>query len=181
MLTSQAAPRGFTTYTTRPPFDREDTQPGLRARQKAGTFGHRREHSPNLEWRHAWRKDTWNQGRVLLIDYVSKEHTTNNRRKIVAQEFHDIDSLRHFYRKEDLSAQAALRVLHVQNAPWATRFLLRKFNIDATDDLIGTSFGRWARYERPQERGGKPVLNGRTLRAQREPWRGITRTAFGAD
>jgi hypothetical protein len=180
-LTSKIAPRGFTTYTTRPPLDREDTQPGLGERRKAGTFGHRLKHSPNLEWRHAWTKDTWSQGRVLLIDYVSKEHTTNNRRKIVAQEFHDIDSLRHFYRKEDLSAQAALRVIHVQNAPWATRFLLRKFNIDATDDLIGTSFGRWARYERPQERGGKPVLNGRTFRAQRDPWRGISRAAFGAD
>lgn len=118
---------------------------------------------------------------MLLIDYVAKEHTTNGRKKIVAQEFCDIDSLRRFYRKEDLSAQAALRLIHVQSASWATRFLLRKFNIDASDDLVGTSFGRWARYEKPQQRGGKPVLSGRTFRAQRDPWRGISRTSFGCD
>jgi hypothetical protein len=117
----------------------------------------------------------------LLIDYCAKEHTDAGRKKIVAQEFCDIDSLRRFYRKEDLSAQAALRVIHVQNASWATRFLLRKFNIDASDDLVGTTFGRWARYERPQQRGGKPVLNGKTFRTQRDPWRGISRAAFGCD
>lgn len=98
-----------------------------------------------------------------------------------AQEFSDIDGLRKFYRKEDLSAQAALRIIHVQNAKWATRFLLRKFHIDASDDLVGTTFGRWARYEQPQLRGGKPVLRGKTFRAQRDPWRGITRAAFGCD
>ncbi|USP80094.1 hypothetical protein yc1106_07368 [Curvularia clavata] len=147
---------------------------------RRGTFGHRRKHSPNLEWRQPWTKDSWQQGRVLLIDYVAKEHSAG-RRKIVAQEFCDIDSLRRFYRKEDLAGQAALRVIHVQNASWATRFLLRKFNIDANDELVGTSFGRWARYEKPQQRGGKPVLNGRTFRTSRDPWRGISRAALGAD
>ena len=118
---------------------------------------------------------------MLLIDYVAKEHTDRGRKKIVAQEFCDIDSLRRFYRKEDLSAQAALRVIHVQNASWATRFFLRKFNIDGSDDLVGTSFGRWARYEKPQQRGGKPVLAGKTFRTQRDPWRGISRASFGCD
>jgi hypothetical protein len=118
---------------------------------------------------------------VLLIDYVGREHTPQGRKKIVAQEFCDIDSLRRFYRKEDLSNEAALRVIHVQNAPWATRFLLRKFNIDGNDDLLGTSFSRWARYEKPQQRGGKPVLNGMTFRTQRDPWRGTSRTGFGCD
>jgi hypothetical protein len=47
--------------------------------------------------------------------------------------------------------------------------------------LVGTTFGRWARYERPQQRGGKPVLNGKTFRTQRDPWRGISRAAFGCD
>lgn len=173
------APRAFTTYT-RPTLDRGDTSPLLRERRRS-TNGHRRKHSPNLEWREKWTPDTWKQGRVLLIDYVDKAHTKEGRRKIVAQEFCDIDSLRRFYRTEDLSAQAALRVIHVQNASWATRFLLRKFNIDASDDLIGTTFGRWARYEQPQQRGGKPVLNGKTFRAQRDPWRGISRAAFGCD
>lgn len=152
-------------------------------RTRKGTFGfgHRRKHSPNIEWKAKWSKDTWKQGRVLLIDYCARENAGKDRKKIVAQEFSDIDSLRRFYRKEDLSGQAALRVIHVQNASWATRFLLRKFNIDASDDLVGTNFGRWARYERPQQRGGKPVLNGKTFRTQRDPWRGISRAAFGCD
>jgi hypothetical protein len=118
---------------------------------------------------------------VLLIDYVDKNHTSQGRRKIVAQEFNDVEGLRKFYQNEELSGQAALRVIHVQNASWATRFLLRKFNIDASDDLVGTSFGRWAKFERPQRRANKPVLNGKTFRAQRDPWRGISRTSFGCD
>lgn len=53
--------------------------------------------------------------------------------------------------------------------------------MDASDDLVGTTFGRWARYHGPQMHGGKPVLGGKTFRAQRDPWRGVSRTAFGAD
>ncbi|KAJ4375229.1 hypothetical protein N0V83_002315 [Neocucurbitaria cava] len=181
---SPTAPaRAFSAYEarpSRPPFERGESQPLLRERRK-GTFGHRRKHSPNVEWREEWTKDSWKQGRVLLIDYVAREHTHEGRRKIVAQEFCDVDSLRRFYLKEELSGQAALRVIHVQNASWATRFILRKFNIDASDDLVGTTFGRWARYDSPQKRGGKPVLNGKTFRAQRDPWRGISRAAFGCD
>lgn len=120
-----------------------------------------------------------------MIDYVAREHTKDGRRKIVAQEFSDLESLRKFYLNQNLSQQAALRVIHVQNAPWATRFLLRKFNIDASDDLVGTTFGRWAKYEKPKQRGqgknARPVLSGKTFRAQRDPWRGISRAAFGLD
>ncbi|KAH8727816.1 hypothetical protein GQ44DRAFT_703022 [Phaeosphaeriaceae sp. PMI808] len=164
-------------YEREPDRDRE-REP---TRKSTFGFGHRRKHSPNIEWKERWTKDSWKQGRVLLIDYIAKEHTGEGRKKVLAQEFGDIDSLRRFYRKEQLSAQAALRVIHVQNATWATRFLLRKFNIDASDDLVGTTFGRWARYERPQQRGGKPVLNGKTFRPQRDPWRGISRASFGCD
>ncbi|KAF2268443.1 hypothetical protein CC78DRAFT_510193 [Lojkania enalia] len=152
----------------------------LRERHK-GTWGHKRKHSPGIEWHEKWTKDSWRQGRVLLVDYVDKEHTKEGRRKIVAQEFQDIDGLRKYYRNEDLSRQSALRVIHVQNAPWATRFLLRKFNIDASDDLIGTSFGRWAKYDKPKRRGDKPVLSGKSFRTQRDPWRGISRIAFSLD
>jgi Mg2+ and Co2+ transporter CorA len=178
-----ALPRAFSVYS-RPTFDRSTSQTSVpvdRTRKGTFGFGHRRKHSPNIEWKETWTKETWKQGRVLLIDYCGKEHSGEGRKKIVAQEFRDIDSLRRFYRKEDLSGQAALRVIHVQNATWATRFLLRKFNIDASDDLVGTTFGRWARYERPQQRGGKPVLNGKTFRTQRDPWRGISRASFGCD
>ncbi|KAH7118817.1 hypothetical protein B0J11DRAFT_77552 [Dendryphion nanum] len=111
----------------------------------------------------------------------AQEHTTSGHRKIVAQEFCDIDGLRHFYRNQDLSKQAALRVIHVQNASWATRFLLQKYNIDASDDLVGTDFGRWAQYTRPKVRNGKPVLSGKTFKPQRDPWRGVSRSSFALD
>ncbi|KAF2711416.1 hypothetical protein K504DRAFT_465173 [Pleomassaria siparia CBS 279.74] len=142
---------------------------------------HTRKSSPGIEWHEKWTDDSWKQGRVLLTDYVAKDHTSQGRRKIVAQEFQNIDQLRKFYKNRDLSQQAALRVIHVQNASWATRYLLRKFNIDANDDLVGSTFGRWAKYQKPQRRGNKPVLNGKTFPMQRDPWRGISRTSFGMD
>ena len=115
-----------------------------------------------------------------MIDYVDKEHT-GGRRKIRAKECREIGGLKKYYDNQDLSQQAALRVIHVQNAPWATHFLLEKFNINASDDLVGTSFGRWAQFDRPKRRGGKPVLSGKTFRPQKDPWRGISRAAFGLD
>ncbi|OCK75711.1 hypothetical protein K432DRAFT_361619, partial [Lepidopterella palustris CBS 459.81] len=175
--TSKAEPRP----SPQPQSARDITQDPSSLRERRESTWHRRKHSPGVEWKEKWTKNSWNQGRVLLIDYVAREHTQNGRRKIVAQEFHDVDGLRKFYANQDLSQQAALRVIHVQNASWATRFLLRKFNIDHHDDLVGTTFGRWAKYEKPQRRGGKPVLNGKTFRTQRDPWRGISRAAFGLD
>ena len=78
-------------------------------------------------------------------------------------------------------SEAVLRVFHVQNAPWATQYLLRKFNINARDDLVGTDFGRYVKYKRPEQRGGKPLLSGKTWKTQHDPWRGISRTALGID
>ncbi|KAF2200564.1 hypothetical protein GQ43DRAFT_472593 [Delitschia confertaspora ATCC 74209] len=164
-----------------PPFRKDTPRDPYDSRSNTWGTHYRRKHSPGIEWHEKWTKDSWKDGRVLLIDYVARQHTTNGRRKIVAQEFADISGLRRFYNNQDLSQQAALRVIHVQNASWATRFLLKKFNIDASNDLVGTTFGRWAKYERPQRRGGKPVLNGKTFRTQRDPWRGINRAAFGLD
>ncbi|KAJ4346547.1 uncharacterized protein N0V89_010478 [Didymosphaeria variabile] len=179
LLSEQA--RSQTSYERPIPQNRDSFTTRRDRRNSTWERGHRRQRSPNIEWHEKWTKDSWQNGRVLLIDYVDKSHTSQGRRKIVAQEFNNVEGLRKFYQNEELSGQAALRVIHVQNASWATRFLLRKFNIDASDDLVGTSFGRWARYERPQRRANKPVLNGKTFRAQRDPWRGISRTSFGCD
>jgi len=74
-----------------------------------------------------------------------------------------------------------LRVFHIQNAEWATRYLLRKFNIDNHDDLVGTDFGRYVRHKRPERRGGKPFLSGKTWKVQYDPWRGISKTSFVVD
>lgn len=46
---------------------------------------------------------------------------------------------------------------------------------------MGTAFGKWARYEKPQRRAGRPVLNGKTFQSQEDPWRRISRTSFGLD
>ncbi|KAF3050963.1 hypothetical protein E8E11_010342 [Didymella keratinophila] len=167
------------TVGVQPTYHGEESTPDVRQRRNT-TFGHKRKHSPNLQWHEEWTDKSWTHGRVLLIDYVGKDHAPEGRRKVVSQEFCDVDSLRRFYRKKDLAQQAALRVIHVQNAPWATRFLLGKFNIDGGHDL-GTTFGRWAQYERPLVRNNKPVPNGRTFRVQRDPWRGISRTSFSCD
>ncbi|KAF2661838.1 hypothetical protein K491DRAFT_586706 [Lophiostoma macrostomum CBS 122681] len=175
--------RSFSAFE--PQLSPQQQASGLRQRRNT-TWGHRRKHSPGVEWHEKWTQNSWKDGRVLLVDYVAKEHTSSaHRRKIVAQEFSNIDALRKFYLNQDLSQQAALRVIHVQNAPWAMQFLLRKFNIDASDDIVGTAFGRWVKYEKPRQRGAgpnaRPVPSGKTFRKQTDPWRGISRAAFGMD
>ncbi|WPH00093.1 Hypothetical protein R9X50_00291600 [Acrodontium crateriforme] len=145
--------------------------------------------SPDLPWHIKWNKDCFSNGRVLIIDYVSNETEHNleaprGKRHIAvaAQEFEDIKGLKGFYSDSKRVHSAALRVIHVQNATWATKFLLAKFNIDHPSELVGMQgFSRWARYERPRQRNGKPFPNGRSFRAQTDPWRNISRTAFGLD
>ena len=73
-----------------------------------------------------------------------------------------------------------LSISHVQNAHWATHFLLWKFGIDSKDDPIGTGFGNWIK-DRTERRSARPSMNGKTWRTQHDPWRGISRTAFGVD
>jgi len=72
-------------------------------------------------------------------------------------------------------------VIHCQNADWATQFLLHKFNITAQDDLVGTDFGKYVKYKRPERRGGKPFTRGQSWKTTPDPWRGISRTSFGLD
>ena len=52
--------------------------------------------------------------------------------------------------------------MHCQNADWAIQFLLHKFNITAKDSLVGTDFGKYVKYKRPERRGGKPFLSGKS-------------------
>ncbi len=72
-------------------------------------------------------------------------------------------------------------MLHVQNADWATHFLLRKYNINASDDLVGTDFGQFVKQKHSRRQGGKPFLSGKTWKTTRDPWRGISRASFGID
>lgn len=69
----------------------------------------------------------------------------------------------------------------MQNADWATHFLLRKFNITASDDLVGTDFGQFVKQKHSRRQGGKPFLSGKTWKTTHDPWRGISRASFGID
>ena len=116
-----------------------------------------------------------------MVDYVKQDHTREGMKKVAAQEFNNIHSLKKLYASADRGREAVLRVLHVQNARWATDFLLKKFNISDSDDLVGTTFGRYVKHKRPERRGGKPFLSGKSWKTTHDPWRGISRTSFGLD
>lgn len=102
-------------------------------------------------------------------------------RKVATQEIFNLQDLRKVYTSPERNDEAVLRVFHVQNAAWATKYLLRKFNIDNRDDLVGTDFGKYLRHKRPEKRGGKPFLSGKTWKVRYDPWRGISKTSFGMD
>lgn len=105
---------------------------------KHATWGSKYAHSPDVEWHIKWTKDCFSIGRVLVIDYMSSVESTGSGRRhvtVAAQEFQDLRELERFYADSKRVHSAALRVIHVQNATWATRFLLRKFNIDHVSEV----------------------------------------------
>lgn len=173
----------------RPSLPRVKTEHGFHPHWKAG-YHHsdawNRSHNPDPEWRIKWDGNCFKNGRVLIVDYISNdaELVTNGKRHVAvaSQEFQTLSELRRFYSDSKRVHAAALRVIHVQNATWATLFLLKKFNINHPNELVGMpGFSKWARYERPKFRNGKPFLNGRSWRGQTDPWRNVSRTAFGMD
>ncbi|KAL8724757.1 MAG: hypothetical protein Q9166_007771 [cf. Caloplaca sp. 2 TL-2023] len=140
-----------------------------------------RPRSPGLKWhKHYNSPESRTEGRVLVIDYIKKERSKEGMRKVAAQELDSIEGLRKIYTNPDRGSEAVLRVFHVQNASWATHFLLRKFNISARDDLVGTDFGYYVKNKH-KERRGKPLLTGKSWKTTHDPWRAINRTSFGLD
>ena len=142
----------------------------------------RRPRSPGLKWyRHYDSPESLKHGRVLVIDYIRKDSSKAGNRKVVSQEISSIEALRKLYSNPARNAEAVLRVIHVQDALWATKFLLHKFAINAQNDVVGTDFGKYVRYKRPERRGGKPFLSGKSWKTTHDPWRGVSRTSFGLD
>src|ERR1700712_5864682 len=96
-------------------------------RRNGDTPRHRRSHSPDVGWHIRWTKDCFPNGRVLVIDYISNDASSiaspSGKRHIAvaAQEFQDLKELEKFYADPRRAHSAALRVVHVQNATWATR------------------------------------------------------------
>lgn len=141
-----------------------------------------RPYSPGLKWHQGYdTPESRKSGRVLLVDYVKASQSKKGMRKVVTQEIKSVDELRKCYSNPRRDCEAVLRVLHVQNAPWATHFLLKKFYIQDKDDLVGTDFGRYLKYKRPERHGGKPFLSGKSWKTTHDPWRAINRTSFGLD
>ena len=166
----------------------QETEVNIQERTPRGPFplGERRwnqrHRSPGLKWYKEYDTlEKCRSGRVLLIDYIKQDHSKEGMRKVAAQEINNIEGLRKIYANPDRCGEAVLRVFHVQDAHWATHFLLRKFNINAHDDLVGTEFGRYVKYKRPESRGGKPLLTGKSWKTTHDPWRCISRTSFGLD
>lgn len=163
-------------------------------KQQAGGGGTwKRVRDPEPEWKIAWDGQCFPNGRVLIIDYISSDDTATSstatknsdgkrHTRIQAQEFQVLSELERFYADPRRVQDVALRVVHVQNAAWATAFLIGKFNMDHRDEMVGMpGFSRWAKYEKPRQRNGKPFPYGRTWRPQTDPWRNVSRTAFGMD
>ncbi|KAL8774961.1 MAG: hypothetical protein Q9209_000440 [Squamulea sp. 1 TL-2023] len=163
----------------RPERVEEHFYPHSRSRYPFATKSwQQRPQSPGLEWHKQY--DTRKTGRVLVIDYIKKERSKEGMRKVATQEIDSIEGLRKIYTNPDRGGDAVLRVFHVQNATWATHFLLRKFNISASDDLVGTDFGYYVKNKH-RERRGKPLLTGKSWKTTHDPWRAINRTSFGLD
>ncbi|KAK4548977.1 hypothetical protein LTR36_008750 [Oleoguttula mirabilis] len=127
--------------------------------------------------RTASQTDEYFNGASSAASPAGKRHIA-----VAAQEFQDLKELEKFYADPRRAHSAALRVIHVQNATWATHFLLNRFNIDHPSEVVGMQgFSKWARFEKPRQRNGRPFPNGRAFREQTDPWRNISRTAFGLD
>jgi hypothetical protein len=154
------------------------------SRRRSSAWKHYKR-SPNVGWKKRWDEhhNAFRDGRVLIVDCYSRDFSDDGKRKTAAYEFADINELKEFYGTEKGKGDGqCLRVVHVQNAVWARDFLLKKFNISSkTEDVVGTAFGRWVRFDKPQLRAGKPVLNAKSFRCIKDPWRGVSRTGFVVD
>ena len=107
----------------------------------------------------------------------------DGKRSTQAQEFTTLSELQTFYdkrRREDAKNRPVLRIVHAQNARWAREFLFARYDIPYGSEQAN-SFGRWAMFEKPQRRAGKPVLQAKAFRTEKDPVRHIWRCGFGMD
>ncbi|RPA89268.1 hypothetical protein L873DRAFT_1722655 [Choiromyces venosus 120613-1] len=142
-----------------------------------------RDKSPGLQWHKSYNAETKLKSRVLMIDYVhiEAEGSHERPRKVVAQEMHNVATLKLVY-KDGRDTNSTLRVFHVQNCSWATKFLIHKFRIKDNDDIVGLQeFGDWLLQKKPQRRAGKPLLVSKSWKTTADPWRGVTKCSFGVD
>lgn len=75
---------------------------GIRDVRRPSTWGTRtgtarRHRSPGVAWNDRLGRESFGNGRVLVVDYVSREHNQTGRRKVLAQEFNNLETLRRFW------------------------------------------------------------------------------------
>ena len=128
----------------------------------------RRPKSPGLKWHKAYDHQNLTHGRVLVVDYVKQEQSKDGMRKVVAQEINSYEGLNKLYESSNRKDEAVLRLFHVQNAAWAVNFFFKKFNLKP-NELVGSDFGSYTKYARPQRRNGRPLLKGRFWPTQHDP------------
>lgn len=118
---------------------------------------------------------------TLLVDPLEASLDGTPRRRVEATEYSCLHDLQRLYEHGRRDPDCLLRLFHVQNAPWATRYLLKKFGIDQRSDIVGTDFANYVRQKRAERRGGRPFPTAQTWPLKQDPWRGICKTAFGFD
>ena len=101
-------------------------------------------------------------------------------RKVAASEHYDLSSLQRLY-GDYPSTKVALRLFHIQNASWATYWVLKKFAIQDTAFESRTKFTQWVKQRAPKRRAGKALMNAHTWNTKHDPYRGTSTTAFGLD
>ncbi|KAF2664719.1 hypothetical protein BT63DRAFT_96732 [Microthyrium microscopicum] len=170
-----------------PPIRAKTIGPGPVPSAQQSQYQHHQKHLQGVAWRKKWDKDhnPFKDGRVLIVDLLSRDQSSDKKRQTQAHELGSLTELNNFYTNKDKKTPC-LRIVHVQNSPWARDFLFRKYGIANPEDPVyrrqmGNAFSKWAMYEKPQRRAGRPVLNARAFRIDKSPMRNVWRTGFGAD
>ena len=135
---------------------------------------------PKLGWKAKLSSKKLKSGRVLVVDYVKAELSKEGMRKVASRELQSIHALEKLYDAPDQDDTPILRLLHIQNADWAVKFVLDKFAIEK-NEIVGNDFSKYVLESQIENNGRKPVLRGRTWVPQHDPWRGINKMAFGLD
>lgn len=116
-----------------------------------------------------------------MIDFEETGTAANDSPLELIQEIRNEKELEEFYNVNANKVRVPLRLIHVQNAPWAKKFLEEKFDMAANDALEATMFGNLDKNEHQQRRGRNPLLRAKTSGVQHERRRKVKRAAFQCD
>ena len=117
-----------------------------------------------------------------LTPFIDPQNGSKSRRRgIQVREHTNLSGLERVCQDPPRPSPNVVRVFHVQNAPWATNFLIKKFGIDQTSEIVGNDFAPWARARRAERRGGRPYPRAHSWDVKHDTWRSIAKTSFAID